>query len=192
MRKKLQYGFKYVTAMNRGNTPCKCPKCGSLDIEMQVWIRPNKNNEYVKDCSEDMDYCWCNNCSEMISFEPIDEAVISANLWWNQAPFAELEKITGLKYADFNQEDGAQEFVDACEEFWFNLSEERRIEIWQEYSNKPEILDKMYAFLAENPISARYSVDSRTFIVSLCDVEVTEHVMEVRKTTSGQPSHTKI
>ena len=164
--------------MNRHNTPCKCPKCGSLDVEMQVWIRPNKNNEYVKDCCEDMDYCWCNNCREMISFEPIKEAVISANLWWEQAPFVLLEKITGLKYTDFNQEDGEQKFIDACEEYWLNMPEERRTEIWQEYINKREMLDKIHTFLAENPISAHYCINSRLFTVSLCDVEITEHVLE--------------
>ena len=50
----------------------------------------------------------------------VTEAVV--NEWWADSSFREMEKITGFRMTDFNSEDGYQEFVDACDEWWNKLS----------------------------------------------------------------------
>lgn len=50
----------------------------------------------------------------------VTEAVVNA--WWGDCSFREMEKITGFRMTDFNSEDGYQEFVDVCDEWWNKLS----------------------------------------------------------------------
>ena len=44
------------------------------------------------------------------------------NEWWNNTPFWLMENITGYRQDDFSPEDGYQDFVDACDTWWDNLS----------------------------------------------------------------------
>ena len=44
------------------------------------------------------------------------------NRWYESLDFATLEKITKLKQFNYNPEDGYQEFVDKCDEYWYSLS----------------------------------------------------------------------
>lgn len=57
--------------------------------------------------------------------------------WFKEIDFSTMEKITGYKQSDFSSEDGYQDFVDACEEWWDNLHTEGRKEIY--YASNPEI-----------------------------------------------------
>ena len=41
--------------------------------------------------------------------------------WWGNCGFREMEKITGFRMSDFDSEDGYQDFVDACDEWWDKL-----------------------------------------------------------------------
>lgn len=50
----------------------------------------------------------------------VTEAVV--NDWWGDCSFREMEKITGFRMTDFDPEDGYQEFVDVCDEWWNKLS----------------------------------------------------------------------
>ena len=49
----------------------------------------------------------------------VTEAVV--NEWWGNCGFREMERRTGFRMTDFNSEDGYQEFVDACDEWWDKL-----------------------------------------------------------------------
>lgn len=43
------------------------------------------------------------------------------NEWFNKQDFNTLEDITGYCHLDFDPEDGYQDFVDACHEYWDSL-----------------------------------------------------------------------
>ena len=44
------------------------------------------------------------------------------NEWWGEQGFRDMERITGFRQSDFSPEDGYQDFVDACDEWWDRLS----------------------------------------------------------------------
>jgi hypothetical protein len=52
--------------------------------------------------------------------------------WWYSADFIVMQKITQFRQFDFNAEEGYQEFVDACDNYWEKLSIEERKAIWKE------------------------------------------------------------
>lgn len=58
----------------------------------------------------------------------ITEAVV--NKWWGDCCFREMEKITGFRMTDFDPEDGYQEFVDVCDEWWNKLSFGKKKELY--------------------------------------------------------------
>ena len=39
-----------------------CKVCGSKNIQIQAWVKPNSDNEYVDDI--DTKECWCENCKD--------------------------------------------------------------------------------------------------------------------------------
>ena len=41
--------------------------------------------------------------------------------WFNQQDFETLEEITGYNLLDFDPEDGYEEFVEACHDYWNDL-----------------------------------------------------------------------
>jgi len=55
----------------------------------------------------------------------VTEAVV--NEWWGNCGFREMEMITGFQMTDFDPEDGYQEFVDACDEWWDKLPLKEKI-----------------------------------------------------------------
>jgi len=57
------------------------------------------------------------------------------NKWWDEADFKTMERITHYRQLDFCSEDGSQDFVDACNNYWSTLSLEDRISIWEELKN---------------------------------------------------------
>lgn len=56
------------------------------------------------------------------------------NLWWNSLDFETMEKITNFCPYDFSEEDGYQDFVDACDEFWDELPYTEKLEIYEMYN----------------------------------------------------------
>lgn len=59
----------------------------------------------------------------------ITKAVVDE--WWEGCDFREMEMITNFRMTDFNSEDGYQEFVDVCDEWWNKLpfSEKKKLYI---------------------------------------------------------------
>jgi len=56
------------------------------------------------------------------------------NKWWHNTSFDEMEVIAGLRRYQYDPQDGYQEFVDACHDFWSNLSKNEKTEIWQKFN----------------------------------------------------------
>jgi hypothetical protein len=44
------------------------------------------------------------------------------NEWWNNRSFDEMEEITGYANYEFSPEYGYQDYIDACDEIWNNLT----------------------------------------------------------------------
>lgn len=47
-----------------------------------------------------------------------------------------MEKITGLRQADFDPAEGCQAFVDACENLWGGFDAETKITLWNEHKEQ--------------------------------------------------------
>ena len=54
--------------------------------------------------------------------------------WWNELEFEHLIRITGYHPTDFNPEDGYQDFVDACNDYWEKLSYEDKLSHYNEFN----------------------------------------------------------
>lgn len=54
--------------------------------------------------------------------------------WWANVPFDTMEEITGFRMVDFYPEDGYQEFVDACNDWWDWLTLDNKIIYYQMYN----------------------------------------------------------
>lgn len=54
--------------------------------------------------------------------------------WWQNCDFLLMEEITGFKQTDFNPEDGYQEFVDACDNWWKEKSISEKLKIYKEFN----------------------------------------------------------
>ena len=63
-----------------------------------------------------------------------NSVLAEAGQWWRAAGFEKMARITGLRQYEFNPEDGYQEFVDACDSFWKNLTREEKISIRKTYN----------------------------------------------------------
>jgi len=55
------------------------------------------------------------------------------NRWWYSEGFDTMERVTGYRQFDFDPAEGYQAFVDACDGFWENLTEDERARIWEKY-----------------------------------------------------------
>ena len=53
--------------------------------------------------------------------------------WWNNTPFWLMENITGYCKDDFLPDDGYQDFVDACDEWWDSLNDSEKQRIYNGY-----------------------------------------------------------
>lgn len=54
--------------------------------------------------------------------------------WFGNLDFATLEKVTGFIQTDYSPEDGYQDFVDACEDWWSGLTMQQRKEVYESNS----------------------------------------------------------
>lgn len=53
-----------------------------------------------------------------------------AEEWFTDTDFDMMEKISGLKRTDYSEEDGCEEFVEAVQEWWDSLDDEKKVEIY--------------------------------------------------------------
>lgn len=59
----------------------------------------------------------------------------NAEFWWQNTDFSTMEIVTGYNMFDFSDEDGYQDFVDACDEWWNSQSEYEKINIYEEFAD---------------------------------------------------------
>ena len=56
------------------------------------------------------------------------------NEWFGNLDFRSLERVTGFVQTDYSPEDGYQDFVDACEDWWADLTPSQRKEVYESHS----------------------------------------------------------
>ena len=67
------------------------------------------------------------------SLELEKSTITQANKWWDETDFEQMALITGLRQHEFDAEDGYQEFVDACDNYWYQLNNSEKIRVWNKY-----------------------------------------------------------
>lgn len=73
----------------------------------------------------------CYVLGECIS-QVVGELRDSTEMWWGELGFEDMERVSGFRQDDYSAEDGYQEFVDACNEWWDDLDENERISVYLE------------------------------------------------------------
>jgi hypothetical protein len=58
------------------------------------------------------------------------------NGWFNSLDFITMEKMTRLKQCNFSDEDGYQNFVDACENWWNSINLQEKKSAYDEWNNE--------------------------------------------------------
>lgn len=113
--------------------PYRCCQCGSTHVKLRAWLYPNLGNKYDGDC-EDLrgDEDWCDHCDGYTHIRRTSYMLDDAIAWWQGMDFKGMERITGLRQADFSARDGYQGFVHACNALWHALSDEQKINLWNE------------------------------------------------------------
>ena len=97
-------------------------------VQEQIWVDTNTCEAYSQAYNRDENYC-C-NCNE--NTYSIRESELLQNLdeWWHGLDFRQMERITGYRQDDFDPEDGYQDFVDICDNWWESLSIEEKTLLW--------------------------------------------------------------
>lgn len=108
-----------------------CKECGNLNIECKCWIDANLD-QTTSETSYDTDDNWCRDCEQHAHFCFLSEFEEKMNDWFAQADFKTMESMFGLHHEDFDEEDGYQAFVYACEARWNALSYEQKRKFYNE------------------------------------------------------------
>lgn len=113
--------------------PDRCCKCGSTHVQLRAWVYPNLGNKYDGDC-EDLpgDENWCVHCNGYTHIRPTSDMLDDAIAWWEDLDFKDMERITGLRQADFSAQDGYQGFVDSASAWWEQQTTDQKIRCWLE------------------------------------------------------------
>ena len=77
----------------------------------------------------------------------VTKAVV--NEWWGNCGFWEIEKISGFRMIDFDPEDGYQEFVEVCDEWWDKLSFREKKELYIRWNFNDHFVKKLAESLQE-------------------------------------------
>ncbi len=54
--------------------------------------------------------------------------------WYSEQDFKTLELLTNYKQYEFDPNDGYQDFIDACDKWWYSLSLDEKKEYYNNYS----------------------------------------------------------
>ena len=112
---------------NKDKITYRCDECGSTNVQIQAWVRPNQNHQYVSDC-EDLEYSWCDDCHFGVEVTAYNSVVEPADNWWNdEATGEDKEVVSGLNDSDFDSE---EKYNEACNAIWEQKSDEEKVAIW--------------------------------------------------------------
>lgn len=120
---------------NKDQITYRCDECGSTDVQIQAWVKPNSNNEYAGDC-EDLKSSWCDHCEQNVSVSLYDSFVAPADEWWDdEASGEDKEVVSGLSEDDFDSE---EKYKESCDAVWNQKSDNEKIEIWIHITKRDE------------------------------------------------------
>ena len=133
----LSYIIDYLPAIGRMDDvssktipedPWRCEECGSLNVDMKVWVGSNTGEQTAQDCVDRGD-CWCYDCEEHTNQVQENDLIDTINYWFhNDLKPDDTEVISGLNSEDYATE---EEYDQACNNHWESLSSEKRISIWK-------------------------------------------------------------
>ena len=63
-------------------------------------------------------------------FDWVEYDATAADEWFYEADFDTMERISGERRDDYSDEDGYQDFVDAVERWWDDLSDNEKVDIY--------------------------------------------------------------
>jgi hypothetical protein len=108
--------------------PWRCGVCGSLNVEMKMWVDSNDLKITSQD-SVDRNECWCRDCEEHTNQIQQSELMETVEKWFaNHLCPDDDEVISGLVRNDF---DSDEEFNAACKQKWDARDVEGKIDIWR-------------------------------------------------------------
>ena len=112
---------------NKDKITYRCDECGSTNVQIQAWVRPNQNHQSVSDC-EDREYSWCADCHFGVEVTAYNSVVEPADNWWNdEATGEDKEVVSGLNDSDFDSE---EKYNEACNAIWEQTSDEEKVALW--------------------------------------------------------------
>lgn len=125
-----KYGF--IAGDASENEIIVCANCGSSDIQTQAWVDPN-THLFIATTGIDRDDNWCNECNGNFTFCTQKAFKQQMQEWWGSLDFKEMERISGFQQDVFSPEDGYQDFVDACNNWWRRQGYKGQRSIWTTY-----------------------------------------------------------
>ena len=125
-----EYGF--IAGDASENEIIVCANCGSSDIQTQAWVDPNAHL-FIATTGIDRDDNWCNECNGNFTFCTQKAFKQQMQEWWGSLDFKEMERISGFRQDVFSPEDGYQDFVDACNNWWRRQGYKGQRSIWTTY-----------------------------------------------------------
>jgi hypothetical protein len=67
-------------------------------------------------------------------FFDVEPSADSLDEWWGLCDFKTMEFVTGYCQHTFSAEDGYQDFVDACDKYWDNLTYDQKLSLYNKYN----------------------------------------------------------
>lgn len=114
--------------------PWCCEKCGSLAVQDRVWI--DANTQEIAVGAQHRDESYCNDCEAHTYHIRESELMLILQKWWDAAEIRTRKAVTGIAVAGFAPEDVREGFDYACDKFWEQLTNEEKIDKWNEHKNE--------------------------------------------------------
>jgi hypothetical protein len=109
--------------------PWRCAVCGSLDVEVKVWVGSNTGEITDEENIEDNDR-YCNRCEANTRQVQESELMNNIDYWFEHGLKPDDDEIiSGLNSDDYDSE---EEYTVACKELWNARDNESKIHIWHE------------------------------------------------------------
>lgn len=128
-----RYGFLSASEFEPMVPTLFCAECGSSDVNVQAWVNPNVDNEYMDDAGDTKDSGnnWCHKCESHARLWEHEDLLAEMKGWFVHLTCEVLEEITGNKFTG-----NYEEFRTACQKYWDALSEEQQIALWNTRDNE--------------------------------------------------------
>lgn len=123
----------YETLPKKAKDPWRCAACGSLGVEVKVWVDAN-TNEITDEDNIGANDRWCGFCGEHTDQIPESELMEIVEEWFEKYLLPDDDEvISGLERDDFASD---EEFDAACKENWDARDVEGKIDIWYKLTHR--------------------------------------------------------